>query len=379
LSSGIYFHIPFCHRRCIYCDFYLTTNLKLRDKFVSALILEMELISEKIGNEKIHSVFFGGGTPSVLEKNHYEIILKTLYDKFNINKNAEISIECNPKDILQNNSLFDYLNQNGINRISIGVQSFIDNELKFLTREHTANEAIESVEIAKKYFQNINIDLIYSLQNQSLGNLEYSLNKFFSLNIPHLSAYTLTFEKGTLLYKKFGNVNLNENKNDNDGEMYEFVYSTLAKNGFNHYEVSNFAKTGFESLHNLGYWNFDEYIGLGPSAHSFYRNKRWNNKKDISYYIKLLNENTLPIENEETLTLEKMRIDYLLCTLRSKGVNLNFYNEKFNAKFEVENSEYINKLIDSYLGYFDDGYFRLTSRGYQITDEIILKIMGDRS
>lgn len=377
MSSGIYFHIPFCHRRCIYCDFYLTTNLKLRDKFISALTLEMKLISGKIGNEKIHSVFFGGGTPSVLEKNHYEIILNTLYDNFNLDKSAEISIECNPGDILRNPELFDYLNQNGINRISIGVQSFIDKELKFLTREHTANDAIESVKIAKKYSDNINIDLIYSLQNQTLENLQYNLDKFYTLNIPHLSAYTLTYEKGTLLYKKFGNINLSENKNEKDGEMYEFVYKSLENNGYNHYEVSNFAKTGFESLHNLGYWNFNEYLGLGPSSHSFYKNKRWNNKKDISKYITQLNDNTLPIENDEILTTEQLRIDYLLCTLRSKGVNLNYYKEIFKDNFREQYKNYIDNLISSNLGYFAEGYFRLTSRGYQIADEIILNFMKE--
>lgn len=194
MNPGIYIHIPFCHRRCTYCDFYLTTNLNLIDKFVDALLIEIKLTASKYPDFVVDTIFFGGGTPSLLSSEQFDRIIKALLSNFNV-INPEITIECNPEDILADENKFSELSRIGANRISVGVQSFIDDELKFLTRMHNGSESYKSLQIAKKYFGNVSADLIYSLKGQKVTDIEYNLNKILELDLQHVSAYTLILEK----------------------------------------------------------------------------------------------------------------------------------------------------------------------------------------
>jgi oxygen-independent coproporphyrinogen-3 oxidase len=372
LNSGIYIHIPFCHRRCTYCDFYLTTNLNLIDKFVDALLIEIELSASRYPDFIVDTIFFGGGTPSLLSSEQFDRIIKALLNNFKIQNNPEITIECNPEDIIADGNKFSELSKIGANRISVGVQSFIDDELKFLTRMHSGNDSYKSLEIAKKYFWNVSADLIYSLKSQKLTDIEYNLNKILELDLQHISAYTLILEKGTLLYKEYVSKNLLKFVDEDNPVFYEFVNKTLKENNFEHYEVSNYAKEGYQSRHNLKYWNFDYFLGLGPSAHSFVHNKRYFNVKSVTKYIDSINNNILPLESEENLSADQLRNDYFISVFRSNGVNLQKYNKLFGSSFLNDYASVTERLIKMNYAVIDELNFKLTEKGFALADEITL-------
>ena len=257
--SGIYIHIPFCHKRCIYCDFFLVTNPALTDKFLTALHKEIELSSSHYKDEKFDTIYFGGGTPTILSPSNIKEIIKFTKDNFNISDNPEITIEANPEDLKKEN--IPLYREAGINRISIGVQSFRDDELKFLTRKHTAEEAVKVIENIKENFDNFSIDIIYSIPGSTIEDLRYSLQKASELGTPHISAYALTFEKKTALYKQAESGKVKQNSEENESEMYRFVSDTLTEYGYDHYEISSFAKPGYESIHNSKYWELETTSG----------------------------------------------------------------------------------------------------------------------
>ena len=372
MNSGIYIHIPFCHRRCTYCDFYLTTNLNLIDKFVDALLIEIELSASRYPDFIVDTIFFGGGTPSLLSSEQFDRIIKALLNNFKIQNNPEITIECNPEDIIADGNKFSELSKIGANRISVGDQSFIDDELKFLTRMHSGNDSYKSLEIAKKYFWNVSADLIYSLKSQKLTDIDYNLNKILELDLQHVSAYTLILEKGTLLYKEYASKNLLRFVDEDNPVFYEFVNKTLKENNFEHYEVSNYAKEGYQSRHNLKYWNFDYYLGLGPSAHSFVHNKRYFNVKSVTKYIDSINNNILPLESEENLSADQLRNDYFISVFRSNGVNLQKYNKLFGSSFLNDYASVTERLINMNYAVIDELNFKLTEKGFALADEITL-------
>jgi len=371
LNSGIYIHIPFCHRRCTYCDFYLTTNLNLIDKFVDALLIEIKLTASRYPDFVVDTIFFGGGTPSLLSSEQFNRIIKALLNNFNV-INPEITIECNPEDIIADENKFSELSKIGANRISVGVQSFIDEELKFLTRMHNGNDSYKSLKIAKKHFGNVSADLIYSLKGQKVTDIEYNLNKILELDLQHVSAYTLILEKGTLLYKEYVSKNLLKFVDEDNPVFYEFVNKTLKEYNFEHYEVSNYAKKGYRSEHNLKYWNFDHYLGLGPSAHSFVDFKRFFNFKNVSRYVDSLSSCILPVESVEDLSGKQLKNDYFISVFRSNGVNLHKYNKLFGTSFVDDYEDMINRLLKmNYAGFVED-CFRLTETGFALADEITL-------
>ena len=269
--SGIYIHIPFCRRKCSYCDFYLISNLNIVDRFVSNLLKEIEISSVSYRKEKFNTIFFGGGTPSILSADKLGIIISSLKNYFNISENPEVTIEANPEDFADTD--FNEYRAAGINRFSFGVQSFNNDELKFLTREHSAGHAEKIIRECLKIFDNVSIDLIYSLPNQKKDNLINSLKKVIELNVPHVSAYTLIFEEQTKLYNLFRKNLVTQNEDSLEAELYSLVTGFLTSRGFNHYEVSNYAKPGYQSKHNLKYWSYENYVGFGPSAHSLYNGK----------------------------------------------------------------------------------------------------------
>ncbi|MBV6479377.1 MAG: Oxygen-independent coproporphyrinogen-III oxidase-like protein YqeR [Ignavibacteria bacterium] len=369
--SGIYVHIPFCRRRCNYCDFYFITNTKLLEEYLISLKKEMSIYSGKHRNQRFNSVYFGGGTPSILTAKDFYSVINELHKNFNIDSDSEISIEANPEDFTGVN--FRDYHSSGISRISFGVQSFIDSELKFLSRQHTSSQAVKIIKLAGEFFENINLDLIYSLPEQKFFDLEYSLNTALSLGIKHISAYTLTFEEKTLLFKMLTDEIVKRNSSDTEGRFYRFVSDKLISSGFKHYEVSNFAINGFECRHNLKYWNFDCYLGLGPSSHSFMENERWNNVKSISGYINSLHKNILPIEEKYKPTIIQSKLEFIMLSLRSGGINFKKYEEKFKCNFIQEYSNSVSALTKNKYA-INDGYkFSLNEDGYAIADEIIAR------
>jgi oxygen-independent coproporphyrinogen-3 oxidase len=371
-ESGLYIHIPFCRKKCDYCDFYLITNTNILGRFLKNLKAEIILQSEKFRDYKFDTIFIGGGTPSLFTEKQIESIVNTLNKYYKIDSESEITIEANPEDF-SNSEKFTSLKNAGINRISFGVQSFIDEELKLLTREHTAKQAIEVIEKAKNTFDNISIDLIYSLPNQDKSNLEKTLIKTLELEIPHISAYTLIFEKETPIYNMMDKKQIKKNDDELESQLYLMFSDKLVKAGYEHYEVSNYAKKGYESKHNLKYWEYNNYLGFGPSAHSFFNGKRWSNFRNIIKYNINLQKNELAIENEHTLTEEESKMEFIMLGLRSKGVNLKKYYELFRKIFTDEYIDSLNILSNEKLGIQKSDSYCLTEKGYLMVDEICAK------
>lgn len=367
--SGIYIHIPFCHKRCIYCDFYLVTNLSLKEKFLTSLHREIELHSPTFKQKEFNSIYFGGGTPSVLSPSEIEKIINKIKNEFKVTGNAEVTLEANPEDIL--NTDVAELKRAGVNRFSLGIQSFVDDELKFLSREHTGEEAFVAVRKVKKDFENYSVDIIYALPGQDIPSLKESLDKVINLNVPHISTYALTFEANTVLGKMHKEKIVNQNQSE--PEMYIFVSDYLSENGYDHYEISSFCKPGYEAKHNSKYWNWENYIGLGPSSHSFYNNIRWNNVKSMSAYFKAIDIGKIPKENYTKLSKSELKFEFIFTGLRSKGINLKNYRKLFNEDLLTIKEQALKELADNNFAIIKNDRFTLTRKGFSLADEIITK------
>lgn len=369
--SGIYVHIPFCSRRCNYCDFFFTTNTKLTVDFLISLDKEIKIHSASISNHKFDTIFFGGGTPSILTGDQLLGIINRLKETFEITADAEISLEANPEDL--SDSKIKELRKAGVNRLSIGVQSFVDGELQFLTRHHTSSVATEVVKNSLDVIENVSIDIIYSLPSQSAEDIIVSIDKAQELGVKHISAYTLTFEEKTLLTKSANEGNIIRNTPEHEAILYETVSKEIVSRGFRQYEVSNFAKPGYESRHNKKYWELQPYLGLGPSAHSFIGNRRWNNLKSVGKYCELLNSHKLPIENEYELTEQQLHSDFVMLALRAEGIFLAEYKERFGKSFGYDYSRAIGELVQNGFAELSNDLFRLSTKGYAVADEIIAR------
>ena len=316
-TAGIYIHIPFCTVKCMYCDFYSITN-RLEDtpQFIKAIIEEIKL-SKDIHNKNydFDTIFFGGGTPSLIDPIWIDKILTNLYKTFTFKKNIEISIEVNPGEIKLEK--LKTLKKIGLNRISIGVQSLDEKLLKFLDRLHSPIESIETYKNARKAgFNNINADLIFNIPNQSLVQWEKDIQTMIELNVDHISSYSLTVEKGTVLNKEVNRGNIIMPNDANDKRMYLLAVNELINNNYDQYEISNFAKQNKRCLHNLHYWNLDPYISFGPSSHSYDTKKRWWNTKSLDKYLKMISNGKLPIQGYETLNIKEKFNELILNGLR---------------------------------------------------------------
>lgn len=369
--SGIYIHIPFCSKRCNYCDFYLVTNLDLISKFISSLKKEITFYSETNNGFDFDTVFFGGGTPSILSSLQIGEIMDHLSKCFKISTNSEVTLESNPEDFLDKNA-GDY-NSAGINRLSLGVQSFMDTELKFLTRQHTSEQAQTVIQNASKYFDNISLDIIYSLPSQTIEDIDHSLSKAIYLGVKHISAYTLTYEKKTVLYKSLEKKLFKQNTDNTEALLYRYVSDKLMQSGFKHYEVSNFAEENYQSRHNLKYWHYENYLGFGPSAHSFFNGMRWNNFNSIGKYNFLLEKDVLPAEEKYEPDPDQRHLEFVMLALRSDGIDFKKYREMFDKDFKFKFEGQINDLISNDFGQTDGNRFFLTEKGFAVADEIISK------
>jgi oxygen-independent coproporphyrinogen-3 oxidase len=372
-NSGIYIHIPFCRNRCSYCDFYITTRTDLMERYIDNLIKEIGLDSKNYRNETYNSIYIGGGTPSLLTPEQVSIVISTIKNNYKIDNESEITLEINPEDTADNESRIREYRNAGINRISFGLQSINANELKFLNRYDDTEKISTALIKTLRHFNNTSVDIIYSIPGSTKEYLKRTINKVISLKVPHISAYTLIFEKNTLIYKDLEMKRVKRNTDEKEAELYDYLSEMLTKAGYNHYEISNYALPGFESQHNIKYWEYENYTGFGASSHSFYYPKRWKNYSNIIKYNLSLENNILPIEKTEILTPEECEREIIFLGLRSKGVNLNKFREITGKYFDKEYSKVIETLEKGNFGISDTEYFRLTQEGYRIADEIVTK------
>ena len=330
--NGIYIHIPFCRQKCNYCNFFSIASIKYKSDFIKVLLKEIELQKNYLPNKKINTIYFGGGTPSMLSVDEINLILNKINQLFSIEKDAEITLEANPDDLIDRKII--ELKNSAINRVSVGIQSFNDDDLHYLNRKHNSEQAKNSISQLKEFgFENISIDLIYGIPTLTEKKWEQNLEKFFALEIPHLSAYSLTVEKNTILdnlIRKGKAKNISENLSI---EHFKYLLNRMDVNGFVHYEISNFSKPGCQSKHNSIYWSGGKYLGLGPSAHSFNGNARQWNVSNISKYIQSINNGIIPAEIEILNTNQKYN-EYIMTSLRTiGGCKENVIKEQFGEKY----------------------------------------------
>lgn len=372
--AGIYIHIPFCHSRCIYCDFYTQTQMQQLDEYVVALCSEIKQRHLFLNNETCETIYIGGGTPSLLSSRHLDKIFATLHDNFSLTVDVECTMEANPDDINE-----DYLNaikNTPINRLSIGIQTFDDSELKFINRRHTARQAIEAVLLSQqKGFENISLDLMYGLPGQSLCAWEKNIETALQLNVPHISAYHLIYEEGTYLTKLLEQDKISEINEIVSNDMFHLLIDKLRDNNIEHYEISNFAKKGRYSKHNCSYWRDKPYLGLGASAHSYNGNARFENVASIEKYIAGITNNN-PVINKEILTANEKFNEFIMTRLRTKwGLNMTELKEKFGDNYHDCVKSNGSKYIDSGHLISKNDILMLTDDGIFISDKIMSDLM----
>lgn len=359
--AGIYIHIPFCRQACRYCDFHFEVSVWNLKDVIPCIIQELEIRKDYLGQEEVETIYFGGGTPSVLDISAIRNILNQINRFYKVKPTAEISFEANPEDL--NTEYLANLISLGINRLSIGIQSFDDRDLELMHRIHDSAQAVRSVKHAKEAgFENINIDLIYGLPRQEEGKWDINLEKAFILGIEHLSAYHLTYESGTVFdhWRKKGRlIPLEE---EESLLQYKKLVSVAAQAGFEHYEVSNFSKPGYQSQHNKSYWEQKSYLGLGPSAHSYNgKSRSWNIRNNGKYTESI--KSKLPFYETENLSENDLFNEYIMTGLRTrKGIQIKSLREKFGDK-RLEN---FNSLI---LKYLLSGHVIKTEIGYELSDD----------
>lgn len=334
--AGLYIHIPFCKQACHYCDFHFSTSLKKKSELVDAICKELVLRKEEL-KEEVETIYFGGGTPSLLSSEEMQQIFEKIYNNYEVSENPEITLEANPDDLTPNR-LYELTNSR-INRLSIGIQSFFEIDLKLMNRAHNTSEAVECIKEAKKHFENISIDLIYGIPGMTNERWQENLEIALNFEIPHLSCYALTVEPKTAL-KKFIEKGIVPPVNEEVAKQhYEILLSETEKTGMENYEFSNFGKPGFHSRNNTAYWEGKPYIGIGPSAHSYDGNSRSWNVANNTKYIKSIEAGRLPSEME-ILSVEDKYNEYIMTGLRTKkGVSL----EKVKSEFGINYSEYLLK------------------------------------
>jgi len=373
--AGLYIHIPFCKSRCAYCDFYSGIQLPLMDRLVDALCREIALRADYLKDEPLETIYFGGGTPSLLSQTHFLQIFQTIRQYFEVNPNSEITIEANPDDL--NDEKVEMLASLRINRLSIGIQSFDDAELTLLRRRHTANQATEAVERCKKIYSNISIDLMYGLPSQTISNWQHTISAALSLNIQHISAYHLTYEAGTLLERKRREGKITPVTEEISVEMFRILREMLHEKGIEQYEISNFALPGYHSRHNSAYWQGIPYLGIGPAAHSFDDDNRQWNVADTVDYIESIEKDSLNFE-KEYLTIDDKFNELIMISLRTiKGISLYQVESKFGDVRKALLLKHAARFIETGLLQVVDNYLQLTQDGIFVSDGIIADLMVD--
>lgn len=335
-NFGVYIHIPFCERVCIYCDFFVTAARKHRSSFVEALNREIQSVTSTLENPEARTIYLGGGTPSFLEDGQIEVILSSVYRNFQKVEDCEITIEVNPNNL--NPQKLDEFKRSGINRLSIGIQSLNNNELESLFRNHNCEQAINGFAAARNSgFKNISVDVIFGLPGQTLDKLQNTVTRIVEMNPEHISIYNLTIEERTHLHKMVKSKKIVLLDEDREFEMFAWLSDYLEKSGYSHYEISNFAKPGYESKHNASYWNGFSYLGFGPSAHSYDNSRRWWNIRDLSKYIAFAGiDNKKIIDTEEVLNVNERITEFIFLNFRQKkGISKKIFLDTFGFSFDL--------------------------------------------
>ncbi|HKP31889.1 MAG TPA: radical SAM family heme chaperone HemW [Chitinophagaceae bacterium] len=374
--AGIYIHVPFCKQACHYCNFHFSTSMKLKNDFVEALLKEIRLQNQYLGNEIIETIYFGGGTPSLLDKTDLDQILQSLHLNFSIDPLAEVTLEANPDDI--NLQKLREWKDSGINRLSIGVQSFFEEDLKWMNRAHTADQSINCIKLSQDAgFENITIDLIYG--SPGLTDEKWKANIFtaIELGIPHLSCYALTVEPKTALHHQIEKKIFQDVNADDQARQFSLLTDWANENCYEHYEISNFAKKGFRSRHNTSYWQQKKYLGLGPSAHSYNQISRQWNVANNAGYINSLREGKILFEIEK-LTNEQRLNEYIMTSLRTvEGVNLSYTENHFGKKTMESLKERSKKYQENGLVTMNGENLKLTREGKFLADGIAADLFFD--
>ena len=366
--AGIYIHIPFCKQACHYCDFHFSTSLKKKDELLNALVKELELRKNEFKNITVETIYFGGGTPSLLSNNELEFLIDSVYKNFKVSKNPEITLEANPDDLSVQR--IKHLTDTPINRLSIGIQSFFETDLKLMNRAHNAEEAKACLEEATKYFDNISLDLIYGIPGASNEQWIENIETALRYNVPHISSYALTVEPKTAL-ASFIKKGLIANVDDEQAhEQFHILKEKLEASGFIHYELSNFGKESYFSKNNSAYWQGKSYLGIGPSAHSFNGKQRGWNVRNNTKYINAINRGELPIEIEN-LTLIDQYNEYIMTGLRTIwGVSLSKVENDFGKVLKDYLIEQSEVFINQHLLYIEGEHLRVTKKGQFLCDGI---------
>jgi oxygen-independent coproporphyrinogen-3 oxidase len=366
--AGLYIHIPFCKQACFYCDFHFSVNQTLRKDVVNAICKELEIQKDYLPSSELESLYFGGGTPSLLNEDELSLIFSTIDQYFKISKSAEITLEANPDDI--NREKLRIWKKSGINRLSIGIQSFRNEDLKWMNRAHNSDEANHCVAMAKdEGFHSLSLDLIYGIPGLDDKSWEDNIEKALSLNPTHLSCYSLTVEQNTPLHKLISTDRYKNVDEERSSAQFDILMNKLQESNWNHYEISNFCLPGYEAVHNSNYWNQIPYLGIGPSAHSFDGHSRqWNishNKK----YLESLSDGEIPAEREVLSLKDKMN-EYLLTSLRtSRGCEVN-YIKSLDANAYTSIADQASEFIDSKIMIEENGFWKLSQKGKQLADKI---------
>lgn len=370
MNLGLYIHIPFCRTKCLYCDFcsFVSRDEQQREAYVGALLREIEARGTK--DYSVDTVYFGGGTPSLLSAEQIGRILGEIKESFNVSPDAEITLECNPMTVSDGDKYFKELRALGVNRLSLGVQSAVDEELKLIGRRHSFEEAKATFLAARGAgFENISVDLMLGIPSQTLDSLRASANQVIKLAAEHISIYSLQLEEGTPLYRMRERYSLADD--DTAADMYELVVKMMKDAGYRHYEISNFARGGRESKHNCKYWRLDEYLGLGLAAHSDFGGKRLENTRDMERYL-----GGEWLEAASEISNSEREFEFLMLGLRTAdGIS----KSEFLARFGVGFDEKYGKRVEKFkkMGYFCEkgDALALTERGFEVSNAILTEIL----
>lgn len=365
--AGIYVHIPFCKQACHYCDFHFSTSLKRKTDMIQAIADELLMRKSEI-TETIETIYFGGGTPSLLTTNEIQFLIDTIYKNYKVIKSPEITLEANPDDLSEEKIV--ELSKSPINRLSIGIQSFFDEDLKFMNRAHSASESNKSLSVASRHFENITIDLIYGVPNMTLGKWKENLKIAFDFGINHVSSYALTVEPKTALDVFIKNGKYPPLDEQLAANHFEILVEEMKKNGFIHYEISNFGKPDFFSKHNTSYWQGKQYLGVGPSAHSFKWNQRSWNVSNNAKYIQSIQDKTLPSEVEVLSVIDQFN-EYIMTGLRTVwGVSLEKVEKEYGETYKIHLINGIESYLRMGLLKIQENWIITTEKGKFLVDGI---------
>ncbi|MBK5284654.1 MAG: radical SAM family heme chaperone HemW [Bacteroidia bacterium] len=374
--AGIYIHIPFCRKACTYCNFFFSVSQSKKSNLIKALLKEIELRKDYLGGEYITSIYFGGGTPSLIETSAIRQIMDVIEDNFTVVKDAEVTLEANPDD-LTGGKLHD-LAEAFVNRLSIGIQSFSDADLKFMNRSHTAANAVRAVKAAQDTgFSNLSVDLIYGTPGMTTEQWKKNLEIAFTMDVPHLSCYCLTIEEKTKLFQLIRDKKVPDVDEQKATEQLSLLLDMAQKNGFEQYEISNFCRDEMYAKHNTSYWKREKYLGIGPSAHSFNGDSRQWNVSNISGYIDFIGKEIIPFE-KETLTASQKFNEYVMTSLRTQwGCDVKTIHNLFGEKFEHHFIEKSKKYLQEKMLEEKENIYLLTREGKFFADRIAAEIFSD--